>query len=78
MKNVGHICPMLNKTGIFGHDLVTVRNIKMSGNKFSICTSLNADRHDKSKCRIFEIFILNAPKKNVKFSSVSIQLTTFR
>jgi len=62
MKNVGHNCPTLNNTGIFGHDFVTVRNINMPGNKFSICTSSNADRHDKSKGRIFEIFIPNATK----------------
>jgi hypothetical protein len=63
MKNFCYICPILNNIGIYGHDFVTVRYTKMSGNKFSTCTSFHADRHDKSKESILKFFVLNAPQK---------------
>jgi hypothetical protein len=62
MKNFGYNFPIVNKIGIYENDFVTVRNVKMSGNKFSTCTSLHADRHDKSKEPIFKKFVLNALK----------------
>ena len=62
MKNFGYNFPILNNIGIYGHDFVKVRNVKMFGNKFSACTSLHADRHDKSKEHILKIFVLNALK----------------